>query len=89
MSLVPGVAMGIGAMCTVMLKLPMTATLLATLLLYSDGLAVIPVVIVAVVVAYATTAWLPQTPAELRKAPTASAESAAASPGPAADGGSG
>jgi len=89
MSLVPGVAMGIGAMCTVMLKLPMTATLLATLLLFSDGLAVIPVVIVAVVVAYATTAWLPQTPADLRKAPTASAESGTTpSPEPAADGGS-
>lgn len=66
MSLVPGVAMGIGAMCTVMLKLPMTATLLATLLLLSDGIEVIPVVIVAVVVAYAATAWLPQTPADLR-----------------------
>ena len=44
--------MGIGAMATVMLKLPMTATLLATLLLSSDGLNVVPVVIVAVVVAY-------------------------------------
>ncbi len=52
LSLVPGVAMGIGAMCTVMLKLPLTSTLLATLLLSSDGLSVIPLVIVAVVVAY-------------------------------------
>lgn len=59
MSLVPGVAMGIGAMATVMLKLPMTGTLLATLLLASDGIAVIPVVIVAVVVAYVATAWMP------------------------------
>jgi hypothetical protein len=40
---------------------------LATLLLYSDGLAVMPLVIVAVVVAYATTAWLPQTVTELRR----------------------
>ena len=64
--LVAGVAMGIGAMCTAMLKLPLTSTLLATLLLYSDGLAVMPLVIVAVVVAYATSAWLPQTVAELR-----------------------
>jgi H+/Cl- antiporter ClcA len=63
MSLVPGVAMGIGAMATVMLKLPMTATLLATLLLGGDGLNVVPVVIVAVVVAYVTTAWMPDTPA--------------------------
>ncbi len=67
LSLVPGVAMGIGAMCTVMLKLPFTSTLLATLLLYSDGLAVMPVVIVAVVVAYVAVAWMPATPAELRK----------------------
>ena len=66
LSLVPGVAMGIGAMCTVMLKLPLTSTLLATLLLYSDGLAVMPLVIVAVVVAYAATAWFPQTLADLR-----------------------
>ncbi len=67
LSLVPGVAMGIGAMCTVMLKLPFTSTLLATLLLYSDGLAVMPLVIVAVVVAYVAVAWMPATPAELRK----------------------
>ncbi len=88
MSLVPGVAMGIGAMCTVMLKLPMTATLLATLLLYSDGIEVIPVVIVAVVVAYATTAWLPQTPADLRKAkaPRPSVDGSGA-PAPGAAGG--
>ena len=59
MSLVPGVAMGIGAMTTVMLKLPLTSTLLATLLLASDGINVIPLVIVAVVVAYVATAWLP------------------------------
>ena len=60
--LVPAVAMGIGAMATVMLKLPLTATLLAMLLLSSDGLGVTPLVIVAVVVAYVLTARLPQTP---------------------------
>ncbi len=65
MSLVPGVAMGIGAMATVMLKLPMTSTLLATLLFSSDGLNVVPVIIVAVVVTYVATAWMPQTPAEI------------------------
>lgn len=67
MVLVPGVAMGIGAMATVMLRLPMTATLLATVLLSSDGTAVVPLVIVAVVVAYLITAWMPQTPADLRR----------------------
>jgi H+/Cl- antiporter ClcA len=52
--LVPAVAMGIGAMAAVMLRLPLTAVLLATLLLFSDGLAVTPLVIVAVTVAYVT-----------------------------------
>jgi H+/Cl- antiporter ClcA len=50
--LVAGVAMGIGAMSVAILRLPLTSVLLATLLLGSDGLAVSPVVIVAVVVAY-------------------------------------
>jgi H+/Cl- antiporter ClcA len=67
MSSVPGVAMGIGAMATVMLKLPMTGTLLATLLLASDGIAVIPVVIVAVVVAYVAAAWMPTNLEGLRR----------------------
>ncbi|WP_131747639.1 chloride channel protein [Frankia sp. Cppng1_Ct_nod] len=61
--LVPGVAMGIGAMSAVMLKLPMTAVLLATLLLLADGLAVMPLVIVAVAVAYVVSVRL--TPAQL------------------------
>jgi H+/Cl- antiporter ClcA len=65
LELVPAAAMGIGAMCTVMLSLPLTSTLLATLLLGSDGLAVMPLVIVAVVVAYVTTAHL--TPAAAAK----------------------
>jgi H+/Cl- antiporter ClcA len=80
LSLVPGVAMGIGAMCTVMLRLPMTSTLLATLLLAGDGLNVISVVIVAVVVAYVATAWLPQSPAELRGRRSAAAGDTAGSP---------
>jgi chloride channel protein, CIC family len=62
LELVPAVAMGIGAMCTVMLTLPLTSTLLATLLLAEDGLAVMPLVIVAVVVAYVTTAHLTPAP---------------------------
>jgi hypothetical protein len=69
MELVPAIAMGIGAMATVMLGLPLTSTLLATLLLAEDGLAVMPLVIVAVVVAYVTTARLTPvspTPAEPR-----------------------
>jgi H+/Cl- antiporter ClcA len=60
--LVAGVAMGIGAMCAVMLKLPLTSVLLATLLLSSDGLAVMPLVIVAVVVAHVVSARLVPVP---------------------------
>jgi H+/Cl- antiporter ClcA len=56
--LVDGVAMGIGAMTAVMLRLPLTAVLLAVLLLASDALAVTPVAIVAVVVAYVASARL-------------------------------
>ena len=51
---VPALAMGIGAMAAVMLRLPMTAVLLATVLLGSNGVTTAPVVIVAVVVAYVT-----------------------------------
>ena len=61
--LVAGVAMGIGAMCVVMLRLPLTSVLLATLLLASDGLAVMPLVIVAVVVAHVVAALLTPAPA--------------------------
>src|SRR3984885_7934152 len=68
--LVPGVAMGIGAMCAVLLRLPLTSVLLATLLLFSDGLAVMPLVIVAVVVAYVASARLiPRTTATRAPAP--------------------
>jgi H+/Cl- antiporter ClcA len=56
--LIPAVAMGIGAMSAAMLRLPLTAVLLATLLLGSDGLPVMPLVIVAVVVSYVATAHL-------------------------------
>jgi H+/Cl- antiporter ClcA len=58
----PAAAMGIGAMCVVMLRLPMTSVLLATLLLLADGLAVMPLVIVAVVVAYVVSAWFVPSP---------------------------
>ncbi len=56
--LVAAMGMGIGAMVTVMLRLPMTAVLLASLLLASDGIAVMPLVIVAVVTAYVAIGWL-------------------------------
>jgi H+/Cl- antiporter ClcA len=89
--LVAGVAMGMGAMSVVMLTLPLTSVLLATLLLYSDGLAVMPLVIVAVVVAYVGAARIAPPPAaEPASAGQASADSdvrtgqagPAAAPGP-------
>jgi H+/Cl- antiporter ClcA len=55
---IPGAAMGIGAMCVVMLGLPLTSVLLATLFLGTDGVPVMPLVIVAVVVAHVTAAKL-------------------------------
>jgi H+/Cl- antiporter ClcA len=70
LSVVPAAAMGIGAMCTVMLNLPLTATLLATLLLGTDGLNVMPLVIVAVVVAYVTSARLAPAPAPASPEPS-------------------
>ena len=51
--------MGIGAMCAAMLRLPLTSTLLATLLLGADGVSVTPQVVVAVVVAFVLTYLLP------------------------------
>jgi H+/Cl- antiporter ClcA len=66
--LVPAVAMGLGAMSAVMLTLPLTSVLLATILLFSDGLAVTPLVIVAVVVAYVVAARIAPEPAADRAA---------------------
>jgi hypothetical protein len=79
--LVPGVAMGIGAMCAVMLRLPLTSVLLASLLLFSDGVTVMPLVIVAVVVAYVASARFVPAPAQ---GSTATAASGPSSPATAA-----
>jgi H+/Cl- antiporter ClcA len=81
---VAGLAMGIGAMCAVMLRLPLTSVLLATLLLYSDGVAVMPLVIVAVVVAYVLSArFAPDPPAAEVPAPAPESSPAASAPAPA------
>ena len=63
LSLVPGIAMGMGAMIVVMLGLPLTAVLIASLLLGSDAAAAMPLVIVAVAVAYVAAARLAPRPA--------------------------
>jgi len=54
------IAVGIGAMTTTMLGLPLTATLLAVVLLGADGIAVTPAVITAVVAAYVVSGLLPE-----------------------------
>ena len=54
--LVAAVAMGIGAMSAAAMKLPLTSVLLASLLLLSDAAKVMPLVIMAVVVAYVAVA---------------------------------
>jgi H+/Cl- antiporter ClcA len=59
---VAGAAMGIGAMMVVMVRLPLTSVLIATVLLLSDGIAVTPLVIVAVTVAYVASARLTSAP---------------------------
>jgi H+/Cl- antiporter ClcA len=81
--LVYGVAMGIGAMTVVMLRLPLTSVLLATVLLSSDGLQVMPLVIVAVVVAYVLSARLAPSPAPAQGAAPADEDAPAEAPAPA------
>ncbi len=69
---VAGAAMGMGAMSVALLKLPMTSVLLATLLLGSDGVTVMPLVIVAVVVCHVATSRLTPPPAAGAEAAPAS-----------------
>ena len=80
--LVPAVGMGIGAMTVGMLRLPLTSVLLAGLLLFSDGVAITPLVIVSVIVSYVLAMRLdpPATPSAQPAAPAAPG----AAPAPAA-----
>jgi H+/Cl- antiporter ClcA len=82
--MIAGAAMGIGAMTTAMLGLPLTSVLLTTLFLQSDGLALMPLVIVAVVVSYVVSARLAPAPApEARAAGALRAPAAPTEPSPA------
>jgi H+/Cl- antiporter ClcA len=56
--LVAAVAMGTGAMMAATTKLPLTSVLIASLLLLSDAVNVMPLVIVAVVIAYVAVAHI-------------------------------
>ncbi len=60
--MIAGAAMGIGAMTVAMLGLPLVSVLLVTLFLQADGLALTPLVIVAVVVSYVVSARLVPAP---------------------------
>jgi H+/Cl- antiporter ClcA len=73
--LVPAIAMGMGATCAAMLQLPLTSVLVASLIMGSDGLAVMPLVIVAVAVSFITSARLaPRSAAAGDSAPETGAE---------------
>jgi H+/Cl- antiporter ClcA len=62
LSLVPAIAMGMGASCAAMLQLPLTSVLLTTVILGADGVTVMPLVIVAVTVSYVASARLTPRP---------------------------
>jgi H+/Cl- antiporter ClcA len=70
--LIPGAAIGLGAVLVAMLRLPMTSVLVTTLFFGSDGIGVLPVVIVAVVISYVLTIWLAGPPATPDHAPAPS-----------------
>jgi H+/Cl- antiporter ClcA len=81
LGLVAGVAMGIGALSAVMLRLPFTAVLLATLLMGADGIGTMPVVIVAVVVAFVVAAAIDRPPSTPVPPGASAAGEAAMAPG--------
>jgi len=83
MSLTPAVAVGMGVMVVSFLKLPLSAVVIATVLTASAGIAVGPLIIVGVVVAYIATLGL-----EGRLGDRQAAKAAAAPPTPPAPAGS-
>ena len=62
LSMIAGVATGIGAMSVAMLGLPLVSVLLPSLLLLSDAVTLMPLVIVAVVTSYVASARLSPRP---------------------------
>jgi H+/Cl- antiporter ClcA len=78
--MVAGIAMGIGAMATVMLNLPLTAVLLASIFVASSGVGTIPLIIVAVVVDYVASAHFAPVPANASQATELIEEAAATTP---------
>jgi H+/Cl- antiporter ClcA len=72
LDLTPAVAVGMGAMTASMLRLPLSAIVLAVLLTYQGGLGTSPLIILGVVVAYLVTNLLsPKEPPGMPQAPAA------------------
>jgi H+/Cl- antiporter ClcA len=83
--LVAGVAMGIGAITAATTKLPLTSVLIASLLMLSDAVKVMPLVIVAVVIAYVGVAHIePRLAARIAGSKHVSSGAEAEAPGPSA-----
>lgn len=81
LSMIAGVAMGIGAMAVTMLGLPLTSVLLTAVFLQADEITLMPLIIVAVVVAYVASARLGPAPEpEAEPEPGAAPLDAAAPP---------
>jgi H+/Cl- antiporter ClcA len=81
--MVAGAAMGVGAMTCAILGLPLTSVLLTTIFFGSNGVAAMPVVIVAVVVAYVGRAHLSPRPRPDRLQDASQGEAPVESPAPA------
>ena len=58
LAVVPGAAIGVAAMTVAILRLPITTVLLTAVFFGNDGIALTPLIIVAVVVSYVTSVWL-------------------------------
>ena len=84
MNLAAGIAIGIGAMCAAMLRLPLTSTLLAVVLLGTDGLVVTPQVVVAVAVSFVIINILPDPGAQTAEPPAPGQDQAPGAEGPGA-----
>ena len=80
--MIAGVAMGMGAMITVMLGKPFIGLLLTFVVLQADGLSLAPLVIVAIVVAYVVAARLVPPPARGRFGPPGTPSSSPGTPQP-------
>jgi H+/Cl- antiporter ClcA len=79
--MIAGAAMGMAAMTTAMLGLPLTSVMLTTLFLGADGITLMPVVIVAAAISYVASARLAPAPPPAEPVPSAD-------PGPSATGAS-